>query len=304
MRIAVIGAGAMGGLFGARLALGGQEVSLIDASEPTIQAIKRQGLILKSHGGSNTVMLPVGRADDFQNPFDLLIIFTKGFHTSAAIESVKHLVGPNTWAMSVQNGLGNAERIAAVVPNERIIVGMTNFPADLIEPGVVSSHGEGHINIWTASGEDDANVHHIAEAFTEAGLECIANPDVQVAIWEKVAFNAALNSLCAVSGLTVGGVGKSEQGRSLASQIIKETVAVANASGIAAQQSNVATAIQHAFDNHVSHKPSMLQDVEARRRTEIDFINGAVADRGRNAGVDTPVLRTLGDLVKLIESGY
>ncbi|WP_305144445.1 ketopantoate reductase family protein, partial [Pseudomonas sp. NBRC 111126] len=80
MRIAVIGAGAMGGLFGARLALGGQEVSLIDASEPTIQAIKRQGLILKSHGGSNTVMLPVGRADDFQNPFDLLIIFTKGFH--------------------------------------------------------------------------------------------------------------------------------------------------------------------------------------------------------------------------------
>jgi 2-dehydropantoate 2-reductase len=304
MKIAIVGAGAMGGLFGARLALGGQEVSLIEASEKTIESIRAKGLQLHTPTANERVMLPIGRAKEFTGVFDLLVIFTKGFHTEVAIESVRHLVGPNTWVLSVQNGLGNAELIAKVVSADRIIVGMTNLPADLVEPGIVHSHGDGHINVWSWSGGQTPAVLEVAQVFQESGLPCNADPDVQIAIWEKVAFNAALNSVCAITHLAVGGVGDSEYGRLLTSSVINETVNVANSIGINARAARVQEAVNFAFEQHTQHKPSMLQDVEAGRKTEIDFINGAVVERGKGKGVSTPVLQSLHGLIKLIEAGY
>ncbi len=294
----------MGGLFGVRLALGGQEVSLVEASERTIEVIQRQGLTLVTPTASETVKVPIARANEFSGIFDLVVIFTKGFHTEVAIESVRHLVGPNTWALSLQNGLGNAELIAKVVPADHIIVGMTNLPADLVEPGVVHSHGDGHVNVWSWNGQENPAVLEIAKVFQESGLPCHADPQVQIAIWEKVAFNAALNSVCAITHQTVGCIGNSEYGRVLTDSVITETLRVANAIGIAAQKDRVKEAVEHAFERHHRHKPSMLQDVESDRKTEIDFINGAVAEHGRQHGVHTPVLQSLHSLVKLIEAGY
>lgn len=299
MKIAIVGAGAMGGLFGARLALAGQAVSFVEASEQAIEVIARQGLRLETPDVQATVQVPIGRATELSGHFDVLVIFTKGFHTAAAIESVRHLVGPDTWALSVQNGLGNAEIIAGVVPAERVIVGMTNLPADLVAPGVVHSHGEGHINLWAGNGEDQPRVHEVAAVFSQAGLPCEADPQVQVAIWEKVAFNAALNSVCAVTRQTVGAVGASEQGRQLLNSILDETVAVAQAAGIAVDRQRVGASVDYALRNHQQHKPSMLQDLEAGRKTEIDFINGAVVAHGKRLGVATPVLQALYNLVKV-----
>lgn len=302
MKIAIVGAGAMGGLFGARLALAGQAVSFVEASDATIEAIRQHGLRLDTPAGQETVQVPISRANELAGTFDLLVIFTKGFHTAAAIDSVRHLVGPSTWALSVQNGLGNADIIASVVPAERIIVGMTNLPADLVAPGVVHSHGEGHVTIWSNDSVDSPNLHEVASVFSQAGLPCQADPQVQVAIWEKVAFNAALNSVCAVTRQTVGAVGASEQGRQLTTSIIAETVAVARAAGIDADEPRVIASVDYAFNDHQQHKPSMLQDLEAGRKTEIDFINGAVVAKGRQLSIDTPVLSALFNLVKLSEA--
>ncbi|WGV22547.1 2-dehydropantoate 2-reductase [Pseudomonas putida] len=301
MKIAIVGAGAMGGLFGARLALAGQDVSFVEASDHAIEIISRQGLRLETPDVQATVQVPIGRAAQFSGHVDLLVIFTKGFHTAAAIDSVRHLVGSDTWALSLQNGLGNAELIAEVVPAERVIVGMTNFPADLVAPGVVHSHGEGHVNLWSYSGEDSPVVQEVAAVFSQAGLACEADPQVQVAIWEKVAFNAALNSVCAVTRQTVGAVGSSEQGRQVLDSILAETVAVAQANGIAVDGARVNAAVDYALRNHQQHKPSMLQDLEAGRKTEIDFINGAVVAQGKRLGVATPVLQALYNLVKVSE---
>lgn len=301
MKIAIVGAGAMGGLFGARLALAGQEVSFVEASAQTIEVISRQGLRLETPEVQTTVQVPIARAAQFSGSFDLLVIFTKGFHTAAAIDSVRHLVGPDTWALSVQNGLGNADIIASVVPAERVIVGMTNLPADLVAPGVVHSHGEGHINLWSFSGEDASKVHQVAAVFSQAGLPCAADPQVQVAIWEKVAFNAALNSVCAVTRQTVGAVGGSAYGRQVLGNLVEETLAVAMAAGIAVDRRRVEAAVDYALANHQQHKPSMLQDLEAGRKTEIDFINGAVVAQGKRLEVPTPVLQALYNLVKVSE---
>lgn len=142
-------------------------------------------------------------------------------------------------------------------PDTCLIVGMTNPPADLVEPGVVHSHGDGHINLWPWSGEDKSVARDIAETFQQAGLPCRADPEVQIAIWEKVAFNAALNSVCAITRQTVGGVGDSEYGRRLTAAVIRETVEVANALGVVAQASRVEHAVNHAFANLHHHKPGV-----------------------------------------------
>lgn len=301
MKIAIIGAGAMGGLFGARLMLGAADVSLIEACEATIETIQKNGLQLVTPQATYRVNPPIGKAKDFRGFFDLIVVFTKGFHTLAAIESVRHLVGPQTWALSVQNGLGNAELIAEVIPAERIIVGMTNFPADLHGPGVVHSQGEGHVKLWAFTGAPNPTVDDIAWVFDTAGLNCEADPQVHVAIWEKVAFNAALNSICAVTGLTVGALGDSELGREWANRVVAETAATAIANGVAVEVPRVTEALLHAFANHHNHKPSMLQDREAGRRTEIEFINGAVVAKAKTAGVATPTLEMLRALVLLSE---
>ncbi|MBO9537355.1 2-dehydropantoate 2-reductase [Herbaspirillum sp.] len=302
MNIAIVGAGAMGGLFGARLALNGQQVSFIEVAPATIAAIGSNGLALIDDKGTHTVRVPVDTADAFPEPFELIVFFTKGFHTRNAARSVAHLVGPGTWALSVQNGLGNADIIAEVIPRERIIVGMTNLPADLKAAGVVHSHGDGQVRIWTLSGQSRPEVSQIADILSAAGLNCSADPQVQQAIWEKVAFNAALNSVCAVSGCNVGAAGSSAEGRSLALRIAAETVAVAHALQIPASLPQVEQAIAHAFKMHASHKPSMLQDIEAGRQTEIDFINGAVIEQGIKQGIPTPTVAALYQLVKMMEA--
>ncbi|WAH55351.1 2-dehydropantoate 2-reductase [Pseudomonas silvicola] len=299
MRIGVIGAGAMGGLFGTRLATAGHDVAFIEVSRPAIDAIRTHGLQLLIGDEDVRIWPEIGEASDFTDPFELLMIFTKGFHTAQAIEDVRHLLTPATWVLSVQNGLGNAELIAGVVKPERIIVGTTDFPSQLLAPGCVSSHGRGCVRIWSHTGEAVERVMTIAAAFDDAGLTCTAEPQVQVSIWEKLAFNAALNSICSVTGLTVGKLGQSPSGKRTVAAVVGEAVSVAQAMGVNASKARITAAIDNAFAHHTSHKPSMLQDIEAGRRTENDFIAGAVVRMGLANQVPVPVTQTLHALVQM-----
>lgn len=301
MRIGIIGAGAMGGLFGARLSLGGHTVVFIEVSKPIIDAIRSEGLHLIDDQSSQCVWPDIGEASAFRDPFDLLIVFTKGFHTKKAVSDARHLVSESTWVLSVQNGLGNAELISEVISPSRIIVGMTDFPAQLRAPGKIYSQGHGHVKIWSHTGEKVDQVRKISEAFDNAGLACTADPDVQVSIWEKLAFNAALNSICAVSGLTVGGVAVADGGVDLAKAVVEEAASVAKAYGVKVSASQVLDALNHAFSHHVTHKPSMLQDIEAGRQTENDFIAGAIVRIGHAKEVPVPVTTSLYTLVGMKE---
>ena len=301
MRIGVIGAGAMGGLFGVRLFTAGHDVAFIEVSGPTIEAIRTRGLQLIGEETDLRVWPEIAEASYFTDPFDLLIMFTKGFHTAKAITDVRHLLTPSTWVLSVQNGLGNAELISQTVSADRIIVGMTDFPAQLRSPGSIYSQGHGHVKIWSYTGEIVGRVMMIADAFDEAGLNCMADPQVQVFIWEKLAFNAALNSICAVTGLTVGEVAQSQKGRDMAAAVAREAVSVALANGVSANEDRIMEAIDHAFSHHTTHKPSMLQDIEAKRQTENDFIAGAIVRVGQSSDVYVPVTHSLYTLVGLKE---
>jgi 2-dehydropantoate 2-reductase len=223
-------------------------------------------------------------------------------HSAGAIASVAHLAREGTWALTLQNGLGNAEAIAEVFGPERVLMGVTDYPADLQGLTQVASHGAGRISIgaFRQTSAADQEAERVADLFTRCGLDARFDPAVLGAIWEKVAFNAALNSISTITGLPVGGMDRPE-GRRIARAVIDEVAAVASAKGIRLDSETIWHKVEFALANHRSHKPSMLQDRLAGRRTEIESINGAIVRTAESLGVPSPVTSTLADLVRMTE---
>lgn len=303
MEIAILGAGAMGSLFGGLLAEAGHDVTLVDIDEAHLEAIRRDGLRLATDTGERVVTkLRAVRPEAAERAPELLIVFTKTMHTEAALDAVRALIGPHTAVLSLQNGLGNVERLARSVPRERIMVGITTWPADKPAAGRVNSHGSGMTRLMSADGETRASVTRTVAALNSAGLAASADPDVWITIWEKVAFNAALNSLCALTQCTVGELSNVPDGPALALKIVAEVAAVARAHGVAVDEAHMVENVQHALANHRSHRPSMLQDVLAGRRTEIEAINGAVVEAARAVPMTVPCTETLLQLVRLVDA--
>jgi 2-dehydropantoate 2-reductase len=300
MDIVIIGAGAMGGLFGGLLAESGQAVRFVDVPGPHLSALIQTGLRLRTDSGDRTIGVRAGPADSFAGPCDLAIVFTKGPHTEAAVRAASHLIGLTTWILTVQNGLGNEAAIRAAVPHASVATGMTSWPADLAAPGYVVSHGHGTVRIWSSEPQPDAAMHQIAAVLSAAGLDCVADPQVEVAVWEKVAFNAGMNSVAAVTRLPVGPIADHPARRMLVFAIVMETLAVAKARGLVVDADRVRQTLEMAFADHRGHQPSMLQDVLAGRQTEIENINGAIVAYAAELGIDTPVTKSMRDLVRLI----
>jgi len=303
MHIAILGAGAMGSLFGGLLAVAGHRVTLLDVDEAHLNAINEAGLRLTTDAGERVVTnLEALQPEAATTPADLLIVFTKTLHTQAALGAAHAVLGPQTALLSLQNGLGNAERLAQFADPARVMIGVTTWPADKNGPGRVSSHGEGVIRLMSADGAHSPMLSRTVEALNGAGLACTADADVWAAVWEKVAFNAALNSLCAVTGCTVGELTNVPDGEALALKIVAEVAAVAQAHGVAVNEAHVADNVRHALAHHRAHRPSMLQDVIAGRKTEIEAINGAVVEAARTRAIAVPNTAALLHLVRLVDA--
>lgn len=299
--VLVLGAGAMGSLFGGLLAEAGVAVTLVDINAAHIDAICQRGLKLVTDHGARQVRLAACRPDEVRERPDLIILFTKAMHTESALAGIQRWIGPETRLLSLQNGLGNGERIAAYAASSRVAIGITTCPADLCGPGHVESHGQGKVRFTRLDGVSDEIFDRIALLMCDAGLDCAIDPMVHTAIWEKVAFNAALNSICAVTGCAVDAIGRLPAAQALALEIVDEVLAVAGAEGVAVDAERVRATLQYAIGHHVGHKPSMLQDVLAGRATEIESINGAVAAAAAAHGVATPNTLAMLALIRMVE---
>ncbi|MCP8688701.1 ketopantoate reductase family protein [Marinobacterium sedimentorum] len=297
--IVVVGAGAMGCYFGGILMKAGQRVSLIDVNPTQIEIINQRGLILETDDGRDEFPATASLAKDMSEPADIVILFTKTLHTEAAMASITHLLTPSTVILSLQNGLGNAERIQKYHDRSRIAVGTTLVPADLQGPGHVVSHGPSSSRMMDVNTAGPEWTEALASLFNNAGLSTELDPDIHSVIWSKVAFNAALNAICAVTGATPGRIGEVEEAVSLARAVVHETVQVGTAHGAVLDEPHIWRNVEMAMREHPNHKPSMLQDIEHGRTTEIDSINGAIVEAAAQAGLDAPSNRTLFQLVKL-----
>jgi len=304
VRVTVVGCGAVGSLFAANLAqLEDVEVWAFDLDGEHVAAINEHGLRLSGAGEVVGELRATTNADDLP-PSDFGIVATKCMHTAAAIEATAPAFATGA-VCSVQNGVGNEEAIAQRV--ERVIRG-TTFPAGrVVEPGHVQWDVKGDTTIgpFEPSPAPMAEVGRLAEACTRAGLPTEAVADARGPQWRKLIFNAATNPIGALTGLTHGRVCEDPGLRRLVSQLVDEGKAVAAAQGIELD-ADPEELIDHAARPDVAydHKASMLQDVEARRPTEIDYLNGGIVRFGREQGVLTPLNEAVTALIKGLEASW
>ena len=302
MRVCVVGCGAVGSLFAAHLAqVDGTEVWAYDLQRDHVDAINSSGLRIS--GVSELVGEVRATSDPDQIPAcEYGIVATKSMHTEAAIAATARVFEDGA-VCSVQNGVGNEELIANRV--ERVIRG-TTFPAGhLVEPGHVEQDTGGQTWIGPFEPKPAAmdEVERLAEALTEGGMETVAMPDSRGAQWTKLIFNAASNPVGALTGLPHGWACEREDIRKLVRGLVAEGRAVAEALGVRLD-SDPDELIDHATKVAYNHKASMLQDVEARRQTEVDFLNGGISRFGREQGIETPLNDALWALVKGLEHSW
>jgi 2-dehydropantoate 2-reductase len=304
VRLCVVGCGAVGSLFAANLArLDDVEVWAYDLAEAHVRAINEHGLRLT--GAGDVVGHLRATSDAGELPAcDLGIVATKAMHTEAAIRAAAHAFADGAVA-SVQNGIGNEEMLAVHVA--RVIRG-TTFPAGrIVAPGHVQWDVKGDTTLgpFEPSPARADEIERLADACTRAGMPTEAVADARGPQWRKVIFNAATNPVGALTGLTHGRVCERPDLRRLVSGLVDEGKAVAAAQGIELDTDPEAL-IDHAARPDVAyeHKASMLQDVEARRQTEIDYLNGGIARFGREHGVPTPLNDAIVALVKGMEAAW
>ena len=304
MRVCIVGCGAVGSLFAANLArLEDVEVWAYDLDREHVDAINRDGLRLSGAGDV------LGRLTATSDPSalpacDFGIVATKAMHTAAAVEATAPAFAGGCVA-TVQNGLGNEEAIAEHA--EQVIRG-TTFPAGkLVGPGHVQWDVKGDTTLgpFEARPAPFEEVERLAEACTRAGMPTKAVRDARGPQWRKVIFNASTNPVGALTRLTHGRVCEDPGLRRLVTGLVDEGKAVAAAQGIELD-ADPEDLIDHAAKPEVAydHKASMLQDVEARRPTEIDYLNGGIVRFGDENGVPTPLNRAIWSLVKGLEDSW
>jgi 2-dehydropantoate 2-reductase len=303
-RVCVVGCGAVGSLFAANLAqLEELEVWAYDLDDAHVTAINQHGLCLSGAAEVVGTVRATTKAYDLpQCQFG--IVATKAMHTASAIEAAAPALADASVA-SVQNGVGNEEAIAERVA--KVIRG-TTFPAGrVVDPGRVQWDVKGDTTFgpFEASPAPMAEIVRLAEACTRAGLPTNAVPDARGPQWRKVIFNAATNPIGALTGLTHGRVCEHEELRRLVTALVDEGKAVAAAMGIELD-ADPEELIDHAAKPEVAydHKASMLQDVEARRQTEVDYLNGGISRFGRDHGVETPLNAAIRALIKGMEASW
>ena len=300
MKYAVLGAGAMGAVVGGFLARGGHDVELWDVNQPHIDAINARGLTMDLPTGTEQIKVPACRPEE-GGKADAILVLTKTLHTQPALASIKPHIERGASVLGLQNGLGNAETLAAQVPEDQCLIGITKMPGRYHGPGHVSTQGTGSTIFRALS---DAGIERAKQIATEVpGLSMIHDQNgAEVIIWQKAAFNCAMNAITALQGGTVGDLAQNADGVALAKETASEVVAVANAKGVGLAAAAAYEQIDWALANHGPHKPSMLQDMEAGRATEIEALCGEVSRQAAKLGVKTPINDTLAVLVRLKSS--
>jgi len=306
MKIAVVGSGALGGFFGYTFAVNGQDVTLVDVDSKKLKAIEESGLTVTTKEGEKTLPIRICSRTDEVGQVDFVFFSVKSYASLEAARTLPPLMGEGTLVMSIQNGIGNVEKIASVVGEERVIGGITAHSFQMLSPSHIRYvGGAGHLHIGKLVGKNSARVHEIAEILRHEGIEVEVNEGIQDYIWFKLLINTPINAIAAITRLKNGELAENERVRRLMYTVGDEALEVARAEKIRLlMEGHPVEAALSALRAASENRASMLQDIVAKRRTEIDAINGAIVERGEKHSIPTPVNRTLTGLVKIIESQY
>jgi 2-dehydropantoate 2-reductase len=297
MKITVVGAGAMGASYGGHLARAGHEVALLDTWQDHVDAINRNGLRVDGVLGDHRIRLPASSAPDGTVPADLAIVFVDANNTAKAAETLARLLAPDGFAITFQNGIGNVEKLQAALGCERVLGGSSMCSAASRAPGHVTLTHMGTTSVGETHGRDSPRVQAMLAALRGAGFEAEHEPNIMGLIWQKFVVNCAVNAIAATTGLRGGEIVRLPELDAFQDRVLDEIMAVTRAKQIRLPNPEIAVKIK-ANCHKKFNKPSMLQHVEAGRRTEIEALNGALIREAKALGIPTPNNEALVALLK------
>ena len=309
MKIAVLGAGALGCAMGSCLSEAGHEVWLINRRADHVEAMNQHGLNVRIHGVDTTISVKAARSAQeiaaSTGSVDLIVVLVKSFHTLEAITSATSIVGTDTVVLSLQNGLGHEDVLADVVGRDKVLAGKTYAGGVLLGPGRIIRGTEGkETYIGELDGRLTERVQRIARTFNDAGLLTHISDNIMGTMWDKLLVNVATGALSGITHLAYGDLYQVPEVKACALAAVQEAMNVAQASGIRLSVSDPEQPwIKAAAGLPPEFKASMLQSLEKGSVTEVDYVNGSVVRWGQKCGVPTPVNRTLVACLKGIERG-
>ena len=302
MKVAIIGPGALGCLLAAKFTLAGEKVWLVDYRPERVELLTRQGLLLKTPPGIVTeVKVPAGLPGEV-GPVDLAILTVKAHQTAAAVQGLPLLLGPGGLALTLQNGLGNLEEMSRVLGPARLLGGASILGVTKLAEGVVLLAGLGPTYVGPPPGSlvSPAEVEEVAALFRRAGLPCEVRGDIEAVLWEKLLVNVGINPLTALLQVKNGDLLNLPPAWEIAVAAATETQAVARSGGIHLSVDSEMR-LREVCTATAANRSSMLQDVTAGRKTEIEALNAQVAARGAAHGIPTPVNHLLTQLIRALE---
>ena len=307
-KVAVLGAGAMGCLFGGLMAEKGLDVVLIDVWKDHVDAINKNGLKMDGHGGDRFIKIRATTDPSTLKPVDAIIIMCKATALKTALTNAKNIVGDKTMLMSFQNGIGHEAIMQEIAGKNKVLGGTTTQASNIVGPGHIKNHGSLPSWIGEYEGGMSDRVSDLAETFTAHNLETVAVADIKKRKWMKLFALTAIGPLSSVFDLHHTDLyitNKNQKvSRNLGKQIILETRAVAKADGVDVTEDECLEMFNKIVDSKQTNKSSMCFDILNKRKTEIEFINGAVAKIGKSHGIKTPMNDLMYNMIMVKEGMY
>jgi 2-dehydropantoate 2-reductase len=299
MKITVVGAGAMGASYGGHLARSGHEVALLDTWQDHVDAINRDGLRVDGVLGEHRIKVPASVAPDAAagSGADVAIVFVDANNTARAAEILAGLLAPDGFAITFQNGIGNVEKLQAALGAERVLGGSSMCSAATRGPGHVTLTHMGTTSVGETHGSDSPRVQAMLDALRAAGFEAEHEPNVMGLVWQKFVVNCATNAIAATTGLRGGEIVRLPELDAFQDRVLHEIMAVTRAKHIELPNPDIAAKVKDNCHKKFN-KPSMLQHVEAGRRTEIEALNGALIREAQALGIPVPNNEALVALLK------
>jgi 2-dehydropantoate 2-reductase len=289
-RFLVVGAGALGSLFGGKLSAAGRSVVFLQRCAEKARIIDENGLRLLTEGGEQTLRIPAYTKKDLPRnlAFDFVLIMTKAYDTETAIEDARPWFGEGTLALTLQNGIGPVEIISSAIGENRVLAGTTSEGALLHEMGLVEHTGKGETVLAPVSEVNRPAAERIASVLNGAGFRTKDGDDVRSILWGKTLINAVINPITALTGLRNGEIVQFDWAERLVERITRECAGIVEAMGVTLPYDDPLAKVYEVAENTARNRSSMLQDVEKGRKTEAEYISGAFVREARNLGIEAP----------------
>lgn len=300
MKITVIGAGAMGSVYGGHLS-GKHQVYLVDTNPDIVTQINREGLKIDEDGVTNTYHPTAVTGTEGLGEMDLVILFVKSIYSRAALAGNQGVIGEKTRLLTLQNGAGHEDILKEFVPENRIIIGTTEDNGAVLAPGHVRRGGVGNTNVGMLTEDREEFLPQLKEAFDSCGFQVKIHENIQYLIWDKLFTNVSLSAVTGILQVDMGFIAENEYAWNLTKALIHETIAVAGALGLSFDEEAVTERVRQTSIGNPAGCTSIRADLRDGRRTEVNTISGSVVTAAGRCGVSVPSHEFVVNMVHAME---